>query len=253
MGCFGGLLGIGGSTIMIPAMLMAFGPNQHLYQAAAMLCNFFVAVSAVVAHKKANALVPSALKKLIPTAVVGIIIGVSFSNMQLFAGDRSYILSRCFGVFLIYVVVYNTFKFRPAKASSYEESSPPETVPALSMSVGLASGVGAGLLGIGAGTISTPFQQLFMKIPLKNAMSNSAAMIMSIALIGGIYKTLTLGQHGAEPVDAVKIAAIIVPTALVGGYAGAHMMHRLPVNVVRAIFIGLVILASFKMLTAGPN
>ena len=253
MGCFGGLLGIGGSSIMIPAMLMAFGPNQHLYQAVAMLCNFFVAVAAVVAHKKANALVAPALKKLIPMAVVGIIIGVSLSNTAIFAGDRSYLLSRCFGVFLVYVAVYNTFKFRAIKASAYEDISVQSTRPAVSMSVGLASGVGAGLLGIGAGTISTPFQQLFMKMPLRNAMSNSAAMIMSIALIGGVYKTLTLGQHGAESIEAVKIAAIVIPTALAGGYIGGHLMHRLPVNVVRAIFIGLVIVASIKMLMTGPN
>ena len=253
MGCFGGLLGIGGSTIMIPAMMMAFGSNQHLYQAAAMLCNFFVAVAAVAAHKKANALVRPALKKLIPTAIVGIIIGVTLSNMSFFAGDRSYMLSRCFGAFLVYVAVYNAFKFRAIEVSAYEDKSLEGTNSATSMSVGLASGIGAGLLGIGAGTISTPFQQLFMKMPLRNAMSNSAAMIMSIALVGGTYKTLTLGQHGAEPLEAVKIAAIIIPTALAGGYIGGHMMHRLPVNVVRAIFIGLVIVASIKMLTTGPN
>ncbi len=40
MGLFGGLLGLGGSTIMIPALVMVFGENQHLYQAAAMICNF---------------------------------------------------------------------------------------------------------------------------------------------------------------------------------------------------------------------
>jgi hypothetical protein len=253
MGCFGGLLGIGGSSIMIPAMLMAFGPNQHLYQAAAMLCNFFVALAAVLAHKKAKALIPSVLKKLIPAAIVGIVIGVALSNTEFFAADRGYLLSRCFGAFLIYVAVYNAFKFRAVEVSAYEDSSVAQTKPAVSMFVGLASGIGAGLLGIGAGTISTPFQQLFMKMPLKNAMSNSAAMIMSVALIGGTYKTLTLGQHGAESIEAVKIAAVVIPTALAGGYIGGHMMHRLPVNVVRAIFIGLVIVASYKMLTAGPN
>ena len=62
---------------------------------------------------------------------------------------------------------------------------------------------------------------------------------------------MTLGQHGVEPMEAVKIAGIIVPTALVGGYLGGHLMHRLPVNVVRAIFVGLVLVASYKMLTAG--
>ena len=35
MGLFGGLLGIGGSVSMIPAMVIFFKGDQHLYQAAA--------------------------------------------------------------------------------------------------------------------------------------------------------------------------------------------------------------------------
>ena len=41
-GFLGGLLGIGGAVVMIPALIWAFGENQHLYQAATMICNCFV-------------------------------------------------------------------------------------------------------------------------------------------------------------------------------------------------------------------
>lgn len=50
MGSFGGLLGIGGSVVTIPALVLAFGENQHLYQASAMLCNFFVGGAATLVH-----------------------------------------------------------------------------------------------------------------------------------------------------------------------------------------------------------
>jgi len=33
MGLFGGLLGIGGSVVMIPALVFEVCENQHLYQA----------------------------------------------------------------------------------------------------------------------------------------------------------------------------------------------------------------------------
>ena len=75
MGLFGGLLGIGGSSIMIPAMLLAFGQDQHLYQASAMLCNFFVSVSAVAVHRKRGSLRWDLLIWLIPMAMIGIISG----------------------------------------------------------------------------------------------------------------------------------------------------------------------------------
>ena len=55
-GLLGGLLGIGGSIVMIPAMTEVLGPDQHLYQAAAMTVNFFVVVPAVIRHSRAGAI-----------------------------------------------------------------------------------------------------------------------------------------------------------------------------------------------------
>ena len=86
MGLFGGLLGIGGSVIMIPALVFAFGENQHLYQASAMICNFFVGAAAVMVHKNANSLVRDVIKWLIPSAIFGIVVGVAVSNSSVFAG-----------------------------------------------------------------------------------------------------------------------------------------------------------------------
>ena len=71
MGLFGGLLGIGGSIVMIPALVFAFGENQHLYQASAMICNFFVAAAATAAHKKEDILIIPVVKYLIPSAMIG--------------------------------------------------------------------------------------------------------------------------------------------------------------------------------------
>ncbi len=119
--------------------------------------------------------------------------------------------------------------------------------------IGMLTGLGAGLLGIGAGTISTPLQQLFLKMPIKRAMSNSAAIIMCIALIGATFKISTLYKHDIAWTEPLKIAGFIIPTAMIGGYIGGHLMHYLPKNVVRAIFIAILILAAIKMLTIKPG
>jgi uncharacterized protein len=252
MGLFGGLLGIGGSVVMIPAMAMVFGENQHLYQAAAMMCNFFVSISALISHRKEKVLVASVLKWMIPLGIVGILIGVAISNTSIFAGDKSYLLGRAFGAFLVYVIVYNTLKLvRPKRAIKAKtgERSFSKTV---SMIIGGVTGVGAGLLGMGAGTVSTPLQQIWLKMPMKKAMSNSSAMITSVALIGALYKNLTLGKHGLYMIDSLKIAAVIIPTAIIGGFFGGKLMHALPKNVVRAVFVGVLILSAIKMLTLKP-
>ena len=66
MGLLGGLLGIGGGIVMIPAMVFFFGENQHLYQAAAIMCAFGVSCSAVIAHRKAQAIVHPAIDESYP-------------------------------------------------------------------------------------------------------------------------------------------------------------------------------------------
>ena len=255
MGLFGGLLGIGGSVVMIPAMVMAFGTGeqghkQHLYQAAAMICNFFVAVSAVLVHKKARILVVDVLKWLVPAGVVGILAGVWLSNIKFFAGTNSGNLTRTFGLFLIYVVVYNVLKFGRYDGgddgldiSQIRRSSP------LTLLSGLLTGLFGGLLGMGGGTVCTPMQQLCLKMPLKRAISNSSALIASTALIGAFYKNITLAEHGIAVVDSITIAVIVIPTAMMGAFIGGRMLHKLHRDFVRVVFIGLLIVASIKMLT----
>ena len=252
MGLFGGLLGIGGSVVMIPALVLAFGENQHLYQASAMICNFFVGTTAAIVHKKADVLVLDVIKWLVPAAV-GIIIGVAISNSSAFARGKSYLLARIFGIFMVYVVVYNCLKFRrrSSRAGDFDISGIRRSIP-LTVLCGLLTGIPAGLLGIGGGTVCVPLLQLFLKMPLKRAISNSAATIASIALVGAFYKNITLAQHSIVITESLRIAACVIPCAIVGAFFGSRAMHKLPSNVVRVVFILLCTLACYKLLTVAP-
>ncbi len=250
MGLFGGLLGIGGSVIMIPAMVLFWGENQHLYQASAMICNFFVGVAAVLVHKNADVLLTDVIKWLIPAAAFGIIIGVAVSNSAIFTGSNSYLLARIFGFFMLYVIAYNCFRFgRPrGGADGFDISRTRFSVP-LVVLCGLLTGIPAGLLGIGGGVACVPAQQLFLKMPLKRAVSNSAATIALIAIIGAVYKNITLPQHGIEIAESLKIAMFIIPGAIGGAFLGARVMHKLPSNAIRVLFILISCLACYKLLT----
>lgn len=256
MGLFGGLLGIGGSIVMIPAMVLVFGlggEKQHLYQAAAMICNFFVAGAATIAHKKAKMLMPSVIKILVPAAVTGVIVGVALSNSPCFAGPRSHYLTRIFGLFTLYVAIYNAAKLlRKTQSQQIENIANVNHSLPLTILTGLVTGITAGLLGIGGGTVCVPLQQILLKIPLKRAISNSAATIILMAVIGATLKNATLAAHGFSPIDSIQKAAIIIPTAILGGFAGAKLVHLLPKNIVRTIFVCLMLLVSYRMLTATP-
>ncbi|MHC4293880.1 MAG: sulfite exporter TauE/SafE family protein [Planctomycetota bacterium] len=255
MGLFGGLLGIGGSVIMIPTLVFIYGENQHLYQAAAMFCNFFVGISSAIIHKKTNALMFNILKWIVPFALAGVILGVTVSNSSLFAGkDGSYLLTRVYGFFLLYVVIYNVFRLGiAAKNSCSFEVSGVRRSGHLASLCGFITGLSAGLLGIGGGTVCTPTQQLFLKMPFKRAISNSAATFASIALIGAVYKNVTLGQHGIDIMDSIRIAIGIIPGAIVGAIVGSKYLYLFPKNLVRVVFIVVLGLACYKLLTISPG
>jgi hypothetical protein len=253
MGLFGGLLGIGGSIVMIPALVFTFGENQHLYQASAMICNFFVAAAATLAHKKAQMLMNPVIKLLVPAAVLGVVLGVMLSNCSFFAGERSYLLARLFGVFLTCVAIHNVIRFyrNINGAAGSDEAGIRQSAP-LTITIGLITGLGAGLLGLGGGSVCVPLQYVLLRISLKRAIANSAATIILTAVIGAILKNATLNQHNVAIIDSVKMAGVVIPTAIIGGFAGARLMHLLPRSIVRIVFILLMLVASYKMLTIMP-
>lgn len=256
-GVLGGLLGIGGSIIIIPALTILYGENQHLYQASAMICNFFVSAAAIIAHWKAETFDKTVLKWMAPSAILGILAGVALSNCPFFAGENSYLLARVFGAFLVYVAVYNIrhlYLYCWGKdIKLHGPSAASRTRWILCGFCGVSTGLAAGLLGIGAGTVATPLQQLLLRMPLREAISNSAAVIVAIAWLGAIYKNLTLAQHGLHWSSSFHIAIFIIPGSIAGGYIGGHLMHILPRNFVRFAFIFICAAAALKLLTACPS
>ena len=249
-GVLGGLLGIGGSVVMIPAMAIIFSSlgrmeNIHQYQAAAMIVNFLLIGPAVLRHRRAGAIVVDVWSWLAPAAMIGIVLGVVVSRLNVFTGSNQQALKMVFGVFLLYVAAYNAWKLR--------QTRPPR--PLLSQSgqpwwkkvlVGLPMGFAGGLLGIGGGALGVPAMQLILRLPLRNAIATSAATILTTAWLGATVKNASLGADGTVT-RSLLLAACLAPTAMAGSYLGSHLTHALPLRVVRAAFVALMIAAGLKM------
>ena len=249
-GMLGGLLGVGGSVIMIPALVMLFGQNehqgfnQHLYQAAAMIVNVAVALPAAHRHWRAGAVRVEALKVMLPAALVFILVGVMVSNLAVFT---PVLLGRVLAVFLLYVIGVNMYRLVRRGAAQREAEAEPRITKPRAGAVGGAMGFVAGLLGIGGGAVAVPMQQVLLRLPLRNCIANSAAIIAVSAGVGAVYKNATLAQHGLSWTHSLLIAALLAPTALIGAPLGARLTHTLPLRVVRIIFVCLMIVAAYKL------
>jgi len=252
-GLLGGLLGIGGSIIIIPALVVYLshtaegygGDTQHLIQAAAMICNVFVAAPAVLAHYRAKALIKPVVVLLIPFGIVGIVLGVATSNSSAFARDNGVYLAMIYAGFLLYVAVYNTWRLL-SKVDFSQGFDPDRRIPwPKTASVGLTMGFLGGMLGIGGGVVAVPMQQILLRMPLRRAVANSAATIMVVSTLGAVYKNATLPTHGIAVWASVQLALALIPTAVLGSYLGGRMTHALPRTALRVIFLMFMILMAY--------
>jgi hypothetical protein len=257
-GLLGGLLGIGGSVVMIPAMVILLGSgepgsNIQQYQAAAMLVNFLLIGPAVLRHRKAGAIVRDVWIWLIPAALLGIVLGVIVSRVEAFTGENTIVMKRVFGAFLLYVAGYNVWKLRASAPKSERPPGQQSRQPAWKkLAVGLPMGFSAGLLGIGGGALAVPALQLVIRLPLRNAIATSAATILGIAWLGAIVKNVAIhGSADGTVLRSLLLAVCLAPTAMIGSSLGGHLTHALPLKVVRVAFILLMIVAGVRMLELG--
>ncbi|MHC4295047.1 MAG: sulfite exporter TauE/SafE family protein [Planctomycetota bacterium] len=249
-GVLGGLLGVGGSVVMIPAMVAIFanggGKDIQQYQAAAMIVNFLLIAPSVLRHARAGAIYRHVWKWLAPAALVGIVGGVVASRLSVFTGENQHVMRIVFGAFLIYVALYNVWKLL-AKATDVHDPESLIRPPRWKiLCVALPMGFSAGLLGIGGGALAVPAQQIILRLPLRNAIATSAATILSISWLGAIVKNASLGADGTIG-RSLMLAALLAPTAMIGSYIGGHLTHTLPLRIVRIAFVGLMLVSALKM------
>ncbi len=244
-GLLGGLLGIGGSVLIIPGLILYLsqvgryeGTVQHLLQAAAMICNVFVAAPAVLAHWRARMIVGSVVVLLVPGALAGILLGVYVSDTSLFARQNGAYLAMILAAFMVYVAAYNGFRLTSSTDLEHGFDQRPRAPAAGIGGVGLVMGFFAGLLGIGGGAICVPLQQVLLRIPLRRAIANSAATILCVSSVGAVFKNATLwSEHHIALSRSLQLALMLIPTAILGSYLGGHLTHALPRRAVRIVFI----------------
>jgi len=254
-GFVGGMLGVGGSIVMIPAMTEVLGPNQHLYQAAAMIVNFFVVVPAVYQHRRARAIDGATVARIIPLAIVAVIIGVGLSELPLFAGAGEAYLRGLFGLFLFAVAVSDLYRLlRPTNRQSTGLSNTSPTLATenragwiFAAAVAIPTGLVAGLLGVGGGVLAVPLQRRFLRVPIRIAIANSATIIIATSSVGAIaknYAYVTEHDHSLKP---FVLAALLIPTAMIGSLAGSRLTHRAPLTFVKVAFFALLLVAGVRL------
>lgn len=258
-GVLGGLLGIGGGLVMVPAMVLLFGdaPDSrygensfHLFKLAALATAVVLSIPAVRQHARAQAIVRPMIWGIVPLGLVGVVVGVGLARV--FAHEYTEILRRTFGVFMLLAVGANIWRRRRGAGGAERRDHCPMPTRRLLIgtAVGLPAGVIAGLLGVGGGVWAVPVQNYALGVRLPNAIANSACMIIALAAGATAVQSVAVASldDPLVPVgQAFWLALWLAPGAVVGGSIGGRLTHTLPVDLIRNVFYVLLTVTGIRL------
>lgn len=257
-GLVGGLLGVGGGLVMIPAMWWLLGNHYgvdsfHLYKLAAITTSIVVSIPAAIRHARARAIVRELVYSALPLSAVGVGIGAAIAFGL--SGPHTATLKRLFGGFLELVVAFNLYQ---GWRNSRDDTALRDTCPMpnrrtlVGAVVGLPSGIIAGLLGIAGGVWAVPAQHLLFGVRLRNAIANSTTMIVVVASVAAAVQSVAVSRMaGLHPVDGWWLTLWLAPGAVIGGWCGAGLTHRLSTRWLRHIFHAFLVVSGARLLMAG--
>ncbi len=246
-GILAGLLGIGGGLVIVPMLVFCLNrqgiPDQmimHLALGTSMASIMFTAVSSFWSHHRRGAVRWIVVQRI----VLGIFLG-TFIGTCVAAKLSTPILKGFFVVFLYYVGVQMLTGKKPKPGRQLPER-------AGMFGVGNIIGLVSSLVGIGGGTLSVPFM-LWCNVSLHQAIGTSAAIGFPIAVagtVGYIYNGLSAANLPAYTVGFVYLPALggLVITSVFTAPIGVRLAHSLPVDKLKRVFAGLLLLVATRML-----
>jgi uncharacterized membrane protein YfcA len=246
-GTVAGLLGVGGGLLIVPVLVFIFqyqgidpAIQMQLAIGTSLATIVITSMSSIRAHHAHGAVIWPVVIRLVPGIVIGTLSGALIADA--IPSDK---LKTGFGVFVLLVAVQMIFDIKP-KAQRH--------LPAyLGMTfAGYGIGIISALVGIGGGTVTTPFL-LWCNTAIRNAIATSAACGFPIAVAGVIGYLLTglnetfLPEWASGYIYWPAVLGITITSALFAPI-GARLTHTLPVSVVKKIFALLLAVLAVRLL-----
>ena len=248
-GLLGGMLGIGGGVVIVPALLALFEvfglpAAQAAPIAVATSLTTIIATSAAAARAQwlRGSIDVELFRRWAPALVAGSLVSGPVAG-QLPAGAFQAFI----GCFLLAVGIIMSSAWQP---------SPHRALPrgATGIALGGSAGLVSGMAGIGGGNVIVP-TLVYFNVPIRLATGTSSAMGLPIALAGTISflvagwdrTNLAAGTLGFVHLPA---ALAIATLSFFAAPIGVAVAHRIPAAQLKRAFGFLLLLVSMRMLSA---
>jgi uncharacterized membrane protein YfcA len=241
-GVAGGLFGIGGGTLMMPALIGVYGARGMpadtaglVAVATSLLAILLMSARAFVSHRRRGAGSWRAVLLMAPAGAVGALLGAEAA-----LGLGGVAVVRAFAALQIIIGVSLVVpRSRPPL--------PPRTVSphiASWLTIGFVAGLASALLGIGGGIIAVPLQMMLLAVPIHQATANSSGLITLNALAGLARYSLAERAPVAWALGSIDLGAGLLLTiaAVLAAPLGVRWAHALPAAKLRRVY-GLFLVA----------
>lgn len=249
-GLLSGLMGVGGGLVVVPALLFIFSrdpifPTNFLMQmtaATSLAIMLFTSQSAIRAHLRRGRVEWELYKRVYPGVVLGTVCGVILAKWI-----STQWLEIFLGLFLLVIAIKTLVDInKPLPDAHHFPSS------WINILINFLIGCNSSLLGLGGGALIIPYLS-YCGVAMKKIAPIAALCTMTVAIIGTLaFIVAGLKQPGlpAYTTGFVYWPAVLfvaIPSSLFARL-GTKLTYALPVNQLKYLFIGLLVIIAVNLL-----
>ena len=231
-GFLGGLFGVGGGILIVPALVLFMHMDQRLAHGTSLAAVLPIAVASLIGYTLEDKVDWPVGVLLAIGAVGGAVIGTHILHVL-----PQRVLGYVFAGFLLLTAV----RLIADHSSAVGRSDLTVGRGALLVLIGLITGILAGLLGVGGGIVMVPAMIVLFGIPAVVAKGTSLAVIVPTAVMG-TWRNRT--KHNTD----LRVAAVVGMAGIVSAFAASQVSVGLSETTSNVLFAILLATVAVRML-----
>ncbi len=242
-GTLGGLLGIGGCVIMLPALAFIFKYPLPVAIGTTITAVILTASSGAIGHIRLKNVDYSTAKVVAICGAIGAVVG---SITFFYISNEIWLLNLILGFAFLYVSIRMIYE---GIIKRKMPEKPGNNVPGSGMAKGIIGffiGIITGIVGLGGGYALVPSFIYLLSSPVKIAVGTSLASFISMAVVSSVFKL----YQGV--VDIIAAICLGIGT-IIGAQIGARLTKVIPPWAIKAIFGFVFLYVSLKFIYHGYN
>jgi len=229
-GFLSGMFGVGGGILIVPGLVLIAKMDQRIAHGTSLAAVLPISAASLVSYWSHDHVDWRVGLCLATGALVGAVLGTKLLNIV-----PHRVLAIAFAGILLVTAVR---LFLPIESGTRGVLTVGNIVALIA--IGVATGILAGLLGVGGGIIMVPAMMMMLHLPSAMAKGTSVSVIIPTSLMG-TYRNRTKKNVDLRAAAAVGLSGI--PSAIVGGWISARMSD----TVSNVLFASLLVVVAIRL------